>query len=81
MRTVLVFPHRGPPPEVPPGYEPEPGDPYILHMIWVACKWRGTLDCGACPSNLEKKGPPYCLLLDKLVDQNTCNACTEDKNG
>lgn len=78
MKTVLVFPKRGAPPEVPEGYQAEPGDPFVLHMIWVPCRFRGTLDCGMCPSsNKDRKGPPYCTLFDILVDQNTCNACKE----
>lgn len=79
MRTMLVFPHRGDPPAVPDGYKAEPGDPYVLHMLWVPCKYRGVLqDCGGCPSRRPGTGPPYCELKDIIVDQNTCNACSEE---
>lgn len=77
MRTILVYPRRGNPPPVPEGYEAEPGDPFVHHMKWAPCKHRGTLDCGGCPSNKSKSGPPYCELLDIIVDQNTCKSCKE----
>lgn len=37
----LLFPHRGNPPKAVPGYQVDPGDPYIFKLIEKPCKFRG----------------------------------------
>jgi hypothetical protein len=75
-----MFPRRGDPPPDQPGYVREPGDPYIFHMIWVACVHRyDNNKCGPCGTG--GSGSPWCRLLDLPVDQPTCKGCKYDKKG
>jgi hypothetical protein len=65
MKTILTYPKRGKPPTVPPGYEPEPGDPFVLRMIWPPCAYHCITDCGT----------HVCGLLAKKINQVVCKGC------
>jgi hypothetical protein len=62
----ICFPNRGRPPECPPGYIPEPGNPFAFVKDWVACVFR-------CENN-------YCGIYLKDVDQHECSKCDIPKS-
>jgi hypothetical protein len=72
--NILIFPHRGDPPPDQPGYERDPGNPYVFHLSWKECRhreWRKS--CGGC----GKQTYPWCLHYDKPLDRVTCHSCSE----
>lgn len=72
---IIIAPNRGKPPVPPPGYIADPGNPYVLRPLPVACSHR------------EVKQPTsrccnqaiwyYCKLFKKRVTPLTCKGCNE----
>lgn len=67
MKLIVIYPKRGRPPCCPPGYIPEPGDPFICHKIWVSCLFHGIASCGR----------HICALKGIEINQNVCESCRE----
>lgn len=73
MRLILTFPVRGKPPALLPGYEYDPGNPFVQRMKWLPCSARvGHKLCNGCPGSAINQ---TCSYYAKEVDQNVCNTC------
>lgn len=70
----LVFPHRGPAPEVPEGYEAEDGDPYVMHLTMPVCQHRyeKIVETGCCGLKLVMA----CSKYNKTTSRKECHKCT-----
>jgi len=71
----IEFPRKGYPPDIIPGYDQDPKNPYKFIPIIPECKFREIrehmLVCG-------KKRPYFhCLLKDIQVSRNYCAQCKE----
>lgn len=71
---IYVFPDRGVPPPVPPGYRARPGNPYVLEPDFKQqCPFRvkrsGRLPCGSMGIN------DHCNHLGGIVTPSLCNDC------
>lgn len=73
---TLAFPHRGDHPDVLPGYERVPGDPYILVPVWPPCPHRGeSTRVRPCGKLAFTRVCTLLQIVDLKVD--TCLKCTE----
>lgn len=74
----IQFIHRGNPPMVVPGYEPDDGDPYLFHPILPPCNYRKMvlLVLSCCPNGKQVKQCTkhgYIALLPEI-----CKICVEN---
>lgn len=71
----LVFPNRGNPPTVPPGYDVDPQDPFIMIPCYDACGHRVaipyTMPCGRVSHR------PWCKLHSCEASPVTCEDCPD----
>jgi hypothetical protein len=74
----ILFPHKGIPPVMIPGYVKDASDPWVFHPIRKVCKFRvfktDTADC--CSG--KTRTLMYCNLFEKTISWNICSTC--DKN-
>lgn len=72
---TIAFENRGPPPADIPGYEREPGDPYVFHPIQEPCTHRQDI-LERCPrGNYRVKS--FCTLKSINLTPKLCQECKE----
>lgn len=73
----IVFPKRGKPPMIVPGFYQDGGDPYLWHPDFIDCVYRCKKDlvlpCGRLSMNW------YCELFQKIITPKTCEECDSCK--
>lgn len=72
---TIIFPKRGQPPPGLPGYDRDPGDPYIFYPSVLPCKHRVLsaikLPCGKIKSQTK------CILKNIIPTLSDCEKCKE----
>lgn len=74
-KGMLLFPRRGVPPEPLPGYEEDPGNPYIHILTQPPCQYRIKKErvracCG-------KTTYSFCIKLQVPAPRTLCHDCQE----
>ncbi len=74
----LQFLKRGMPPEEMPGYEPDPGDPYMFHPILAPCAariYKNFVDSECCPIARHVR---HCTKYGYYqMTPETCKSCSD----